>query len=163
MLLLVSFVSGLACVFAGGYMRHGSTRQPACGGFTATTICSSFALLAVPAFAIRILLWVGSGVGHAVFSVLLVGFDSTPSALEAAWKLAILTIMGAPIALFGFLTLYWAFRAAAGGAAETWQSSPGDGIHDVAEPVEAFFFAGLCRIWRQDRSCADAHLAAGCT
>ncbi len=57
-----------------------------------------------------------------LFSVLLVGFDNTSSALEAAWKFGVLTIMGAPIALFGFFTLFWAYRAATGGAWETWDA-----------------------------------------
>ena len=34
--------------------------------------------------------------------------------------MAILTIIGAPISLLGFLVLYWAFHASGGGTAETW-------------------------------------------
>jgi hydrogenase-4 component F len=56
-----------------------------------------------------------------LFAILLVGFEGTPSALEAAWKYAILTLMGAPISLFGFFVLYWAYRTAGGGTLETWQ------------------------------------------
>ena len=37
-----------------------------------------------------------------------------------------------------------------------------DGIHHVAELVEAVVFAGVCGVRRKGRSCSDAHLAARC-
>jgi len=119
-ILLVSFVCTVAAIFAGGYMRHGS-QQP---GLRWWLYCNynlfAFALLVVPAFASPNLVWVGVEL-ITLFAILLVGFEGTPSALEAAWKYAILTLMGAPISLFGFFVLYWAYRTAGGGTLETWQ------------------------------------------
>jgi hydrogenase-4 component F len=80
-----------------------------------------FALLVVPALADPNLVWVGVEL-ITLFSVLLVGFENTRGALEAAWKFSVLTIMGAPIALLGFLILFWAYRSGAGVQHETWES-----------------------------------------
>ena len=119
-LLLVSFVSALACIFAGGYMRHGESGSgKRLWWFYANYNLLVFALLAVPATAEPNLTWVAMEL-VTLFSVLLVGFDNTSSALEAAWKFAVLTIMGAPVALFGFFALFWTFHAKTGGAWETW-------------------------------------------
>jgi hydrogenase-4 component F len=120
MLVLVSFVLALAAVFAGGYMRHRDQDGPRLWWFYCNVNLLAFALLVVPALAEANLVWVGVEL-VTLFSVLLVGFDNTASALEAAWKFAVLTIMGAPIALFGFFTMFWAFRSATGGAWETWE------------------------------------------
>ena len=121
MVLLVSFVCALAAIFAGGYMRHGSHHANRLWWFYCNYNLLVFALIVVPALVDPNLVWVGVEL-VTLFSVLLVGFESTASALEAAWKMAILTIVGAPIALLAFLVLYWAFRGAGGGATETWQS-----------------------------------------
>ena len=117
-LLLVSFVCALACVFAGGYMRHGHD-DGRLWWFYANYNLFAFALLAVPSLAGPNLTWVAVEL-VTLFGVLLVGFDNTASSLEAAWKFAVLTIMGAPIALFGFFALFWAYHSATGGARETW-------------------------------------------
>jgi hydrogenase-4 component F len=120
MLVLVSFVLALASVFAGGYMRHGEHKGNRLWWFYSNYNLLSFALLAVPSLAEVNLVWVAVEL-ITLFSVLLVGFENTSSALEAAWKFAVLTIMGAPIALFGFFTLFWAYRSATGGSWETWE------------------------------------------
>ena len=131
MLVLVSFVLVLACVFAGGYMRHGEHNRGRLWWFYSNYNLLSFALLAVPSLAEPNLVWVAVEL-VTLFSVLLVGFDNTSSALEAAWKFAVLTIMGAPIALFGFFTLFWAYRTATGGAWETW-----DALRTAAPSMDA--------------------------
>jgi hydrogenase-4 component F len=128
-LILVSFVCALACVFAGGYMRHGH-EVGRLWWFYANYNLFAFALLAVPSLAEPNLTWVAVEL-VTLFSVLLVGFDNLSSSLEAAWKFAVLTIMGAPIALFGFFTLFWAYRSATGGAWETW-----DGLRSVAVSMD---------------------------
>jgi hydrogenase-4 component F len=120
MLVLVSFVLALASVFAGGYMRHGEHKGNRLWWFYSNYNLLSFALLAVPSLAEVNMVWVAVEL-ITLFSVLLVGFENTSSALEAAWKFAVLTIMGAPIALFGFFTLFWAYRSATGGSWETWE------------------------------------------
>ena len=81
----------------------------------------SFALVAVPSMAGPNLTWVAMEL-VTLFSVLLVGFENTAGALEAAWKFSVLTIMGAPIALFGFLLLFWAWHSGGGTQRETWDA-----------------------------------------
>jgi len=118
-LLIVSFVLALACTFSGGYMLHGHERKRLWIFYFNYNLLA-FALLAVPSLAEPNLVWVCVEL-ITLFSVLLVGFDKTSTALEAAWKFAVLTIMGAPIALFGFFVLFWAYRSTTGGAWETWE------------------------------------------
>ncbi|MDR5729406.1 MAG: proton-conducting transporter membrane subunit [Terriglobia bacterium] len=119
-ILLVSFVCTLAAIFAGGYMRHDSRQPERLWWFYCNYNLLVFALIVVPAFASPNLVWVGVEL-ITLFAILLVGFESTPRALEAAWKYAILTLMGAPISLLGFFVLYWAYRTSGGGTVETWQ------------------------------------------
>ena len=118
--LAVSFVCTLAAVFAAGYMRH-SSQHERLWWFYCNYNLLVFALIIVPALADPNLVWVGVEL-ITLFAVLLVAFEGTPSALEAAWKFSILTIMGAPISLLGFFVLYWAYRGSGSGTAETWQS-----------------------------------------
>jgi hydrogenase-4 component F len=119
MLVLVSFVVALASVFAHGYMQHGHDAGRL-WSFYGNYNLLAFALLAVPSLAEPNLVWVAVEL-ITLFSVLLVGFDNTANALEAAWKFAVLTIMGAPIALLGFFLLFWTYRSTTGGAEETWE------------------------------------------
>ena len=120
-LLLVTFVCTLAAIFAGGYMRHETRSKDRLWWFYCNYNLFAFSLAIVPVLNRVNLVWVAVEL-VTLFATLLVAFESTPGTLEAAWKMAILTIMGAPIALFGFLTLYWAFRSSGGGTAETWQN-----------------------------------------
>lgn len=120
-ILLVSFVCTIAAIYAGGYMHHGSHQPARLWWFYCNYNLLVFALIVVPAFASPNLVWVGVEL-VTLFSILLVGFENTPNALEAAWKMAILTIMGAPISFLGFLALYWAYHLGGGGTMETWQS-----------------------------------------
>jgi hydrogenase-4 component F len=125
-LLLSSFVCALASVFAGGYMRHGHYKQSRLWWFYSNYNLLLFALVAAPSLAEPNLTWVAVEL-VTLFSALLVGFDRTSSALEAAWKFAVLTVMGAPMALFGFFVLFWNFHATTGGTWETW-----DGLRATA-------------------------------
>jgi hydrogenase-4 component F len=120
-LLVVSFVCGIAAVYSVGYMRRDEEQQGRLWWFYANYNLLVFALLVVPALADPNLVWVGVEL-VTLFSVLLVGFENTKGALEAAWKFSVLTIMGAPIALLGFLVLFWAYRSGAGGGHETWEA-----------------------------------------
>ena len=101
-------------------MRHGEHQASRLWWFYSNYNLLAFALLAVPSLAESNLVWVAVEL-ITLFSVLLVGFDNTAGALEAAWKFAVLTMMGAPIALFGFFTLFWAYHSATGGSWETWE------------------------------------------
>lgn len=119
-IMLVSFVCALAAIFARGYMRHGHYEADRLWWFYCNYNFLFIALVAVPALAEANLVWVAVEL-VTLFSVLLVGFDGSSSALEAAWKFAVLTIMGAPIALLGFLILFWAYHSATGQTLETWE------------------------------------------
>lgn len=119
-LVLVGFVCTLACIFARDYMRHSETGQNRLWWFYCNYNLFLFALVFVPALAETNLVWVGVSM-ITLFAVLLVGFEQTTNALEAAWKYAVLTIMGSPISLFGFFTLFWAYHSATGDSWETWE------------------------------------------
>ena len=108
-LLLISIVNLTAALFSMGYMDFRET-----GGVRRYFVNFNlfvFSMLIVPLIQEPNLVWVAVEL-TTLFSVLLVGFENTHEALEAAWKYVVLTIMGAAIALLGFLLLYWAARQA---------------------------------------------------
>jgi hydrogenase-4 component F len=119
MLIMVSFVCALAAIYSGGYMRHNLGQKDRLWWFYCNYNLFVFSLLVVPALAEVNLVWVGVEL-VTLFSVLLVSFENTRGALEAAWKFSVLTIMGAPIALLGFLVLFWAYHSIGVGGLETW-------------------------------------------
>lgn len=129
-LVLVSLVAALASVFAGGYMRRREHEHSRLWWFYCNFNLFAFALLSVPALTEPNLVWVGVEL-ITLFAVLLVGFERTNTALEAAWKYGILTMMGAPISLLGFFVLFWAYRSAGGNIPETW-----DGIRQLAPSMD---------------------------
>jgi hydrogenase-4 component F len=73
-----------------------------------------FALMLVPVLAQAAFVWIAIEF-TSLFSVLLVAFDNTHEAPEAAWKYIALMFMGAAIALLGFFILFWAQQKAGGG------------------------------------------------
>ena len=121
MLLLVSFVCALAVFFAGDYMRHNGNHSHRLWWFYCNYNLLAFALIIVSALADPDLVWVGVEL-VTLFAILLVAFEGTASALEAAWKYSVLTIMGAPISLLGFLVLFWSYHSGGGTGPETWSS-----------------------------------------
>ncbi len=120
-ILIVSFVCALAAVFSGGYMSQQKGHEDRLWWFYSMYNLLVFALVVVPALAEPNLVWVGVEL-VTLFSVLLVSYENTVGALEAAWKFSVLTIMGAPIALLGFLVLFWAYRTGVGHHPETWEA-----------------------------------------
>ena len=124
-LLLVTFVGATAALFSWGYLgahKHEARRiRSYCAHFNLFV----FALVLVPVLAEPAFVWIGIEF-TAVFSVLLVAFDNTHAALEAAWKYIALMFMGAAIALLGFLILFWA-QEQTGGGHYSW-----DGLRAVA-------------------------------
>ena len=118
-LVIVTFVCALAAVYAGGYMTHSSKGK--LWRFYVMYNLLSFALVAVPSMAGPNLTWVAMEL-VTLFSILLVGFENTSGALEAAWKFSVLTIMGAPIALLGFLVLFWAWHSGGHTQRDTWDA-----------------------------------------
>jgi hydrogenase-4 component F len=129
-LVLVSLVAALASVFSGGYMRRREHEHDRLWWFYCNFNLFAFALLSVPALTEPNLVWVGVEL-ITLFAVLLVGFERTNTALEAAWKYGILTMMGAPISLLGFFVLFWAYRSAGGSIPETW-----DGLRQLAPSMD---------------------------
>lgn len=119
MLVLVSFVTALAVLFARDYMRHDEEQSHRIWWFYCDSDLFAFALIVTPALADPNLVWVGVEL-ITLFAILLVAFERTASALEAAWKYSMLTMIGAPISLFGFLVLFWAYRTTGATSPETW-------------------------------------------
>jgi hydrogenase-4 component F len=110
-LLLVAFVNFTASVFSWGYIRYRTAERSRDLERYYYGLYNLFVLsmLAVPMLADVALMWIAVEL-TTLFSAFLVGFDDTAEALEAAWKYVVLTTLGAVIALFGFLILYWGSR-----------------------------------------------------
>jgi hydrogenase-4 component F len=119
MVVLVSFVCTVASLFAGGYMRHNKAHAGRIWWFHCDLNLFAFVLITTPALADPNLVWVGVEL-ITLFAILLVAFERTPNALEAAWKYSVLTMMGASISLLGVLVLFWAYRLSGANAPETW-------------------------------------------
>ena len=115
-LLCIAVVSLTAALFSVGYMDFEKT-----GGVRRYYVNFNlfiFSMLILPMIQEPSLVWVAVEL-TTLFSVLLVGFENTHEALEAAWKYVVLTIMGAAIALLGFMILYWAAKSV-GSSHHTW-------------------------------------------
>ncbi len=120
-LLLVAFVSTTASIFSWGYMAQETVDSKKLRLYYANLNLFIFSMLAVPMIQEPNLTWIAVEL-TTLFSILLVGFENTKEALEAAWKYMLLTLMGAAIALLGFLILFWAARNNLGGNAYTWST-----------------------------------------
>jgi hydrogenase-4 component F len=119
MLIVVSFVALGAVFFARDYMRHNQDHSHRLWWFYCNMNLFAFALVVTPALTDPNLAWVGVEL-ITLFGVLLVAFERSAGALEAAWKFSVLTIIGAPISLLGFLVLFWAYHLGGTHAPETW-------------------------------------------
>ena len=117
-LVLIAFVATTAAVYSIGYMAHGDMTPGKLRLYHANYNLFVFSMLAIPLIAEPTLVWIVVEL-TTLASALLVSFDNTPPALEAAWKYVVLSLMGAGIALFGFLVLFAAMRAGGGGT-YTW-------------------------------------------
>ena len=125
LLLLITFVSLTAAVFSWGYIdRHEASARRVRSYYIHFNLFT-FSLALVPVLFQPALEWVAVEF-TSVFSVLLVAFERTETALEAAWKYIALMFMGAAIALLGFFILFWA-QELAGGGHYSW-----DGLRAVA-------------------------------
>lgn len=117
-LLLVAVVAVLACFYSLGYMPRTTHNKALLYHYYGNLNLFIFSMVAVPVVVGPSVVWLAVEF-TTLLSVLLVGFESSREALEAAWKYAILTLTGASIALFGFLILFWAMHQA-GGDTYTW-------------------------------------------
>ncbi|MCL5096374.1 MAG: hypothetical protein M1608_02320 [Candidatus Omnitrophica bacterium] len=117
-LLLIALVATTASIFSIGYMGHENVLPGQLRLYYANYNLFIFSMLAVPMAAEPTLVWIVVEL-TTLCSALLVSFDNTREALEASWKYVLLSLMGAGLALFGFLVLFAAMRAAGGGT-YTW-------------------------------------------
>lgn len=117
-LLLISLIASTAAIYSIGYMGHEKLSPRKLRVYYASYNLFVFSMLAIPLLAEPTLVWIAVEL-TTLTSALLVSFENTREALEAAWKYVVLSLMGAGIALFGFLVLFAAMRAG-GGADYTW-------------------------------------------
>ncbi len=118
-LLLVTLAGATAALFSWGYMDRIAHSDKRLRMYYVHFNLFLFALIAVPAAVEPNIEWIAIEL-TALFSVLLVAYENTHESLEAAWKYITLMFMGAAIALFGFLILFWAFKTG-GGETYTWE------------------------------------------
>ena len=122
-LLMISFVATTAAIYSVGYIGHEHLTTRKVRVYYASYNLFVFSMLAIPLLAEPTLVWIAVEL-TTLTSALLVSFDDTPQALEAAWKYVVLSLMGAGLALFGFLVLFAAMRAGGGGD-YTWMGLTG--------------------------------------
>jgi hydrogenase-4 component F len=107
-LLLAAFMGLVAALFSWGYMaaivEADDVRK--IRRYYSRFNLFLLSLLAIPIFSQVAIVWIAVEL-TTLLSVFLVSFESTPEALEAAWKYVVLTGMGAALALFGILLLFW--------------------------------------------------------
>jgi hydrogenase-4 component F len=127
-LLVVTFLSVTAALFSWGYVGAHAYDVLRVRSYFAHFNLFTFSLALVPVLFQPALVWIAVEF-TSIFSVLLVAFDNTHTALEAAWKYIALMFMGAAIALLGFFVLFWA-QEKAGGGHYSW-----DGLRAVASQM----------------------------
>jgi len=110
-LTLVAFVGLTSSIYAWGYLpAHGAPDDRRLRTYYALFNLFVASLLAVPLLTDIVLVWIAIDL-TTIFSAFLVAFEGRRPTLEAAWKYATLTTMGALIALPGFLILVYALRS----------------------------------------------------
>ncbi len=124
-LLLVAFVGVTAALYSIGYLpvhyaEHEDAPPPRYRAYWPLYNLFLISMLAVPLVSNLAVIWIAIEL-TTIFSAFLVAYNDRVAALEAAWKYVALTSVGAMIALFGVLVLYY-------------------GIHHAGEPVT---WAGL--------------------
>ena len=117
-LLLIALVGTTAAIYSVGYIAHGNLEPKKLRLYHANYNLFIFSMLAIPVLAEPTLVWIVVEL-TTLCSALLVSFYNTREALEAAWKYVVLSLMGAGVALFGFLLLFAAMHAGGGGT-YTW-------------------------------------------
>jgi hydrogenase-4 component F len=118
-LLLIAFIGAAAAIFSVGYMAHGNYKPKKLRLYYANYNLFIFSMLAIPVFSEPTLVWIVVEL-TTLASALLVSFENTREALEAAWKYVVLSLMGAGFALLGFLLLFAAMQASGSKEAYTW-------------------------------------------
>jgi hydrogenase-4 component F len=109
--LAVAFVAATAALYSWGHIAVTEGHPRRIRAYTASLNLFVVSLLAVPLIVEPGASWMAVG-ATTLFSVLLVSFENTREALEAAWKYMTITLVGATIAVLGILILFWAMRSA---------------------------------------------------
>jgi hydrogenase-4 component F len=136
-LLMIAGVATTASIFSIGYMDHGRLPAGKLRLYYGNYNLFVFSMLAIPMLAEPTLVWIVVEL-TTLCSALLVSFDNTHAALEAAWKYVLLSLMGAGLALFGFLVLFAAMQAAGGGT-YTWAGLAAAAPHMPAVLLQTSF------------------------
>ncbi|MGH8117713.1 MAG: proton-conducting transporter membrane subunit [Rhodanobacteraceae bacterium] len=119
-LLLVAFVGVTAALYSIGYLPAHYAEEAAAPRYRAYwPLYNLFliSMLGVPLVANIAVQWISIEL-TTIFSAFLVAYTDRTAALEAAWKYVVLTSVGAMIALFGVLVLYYGVNHA--GEPVTW-------------------------------------------
>ncbi len=120
-LLLVAFVGVTAALYSIGYLpTHYAASEghtPRYRSYWPLYNLFMISMLGVPIVANLAVMWIAIEL-TTIFSAFLVAYEDRSAALEAAWKYVTLTSVGAMIALFGVLVLYYGIHHA--GQAPTW-------------------------------------------
>ena len=159
-LLLVALVAAIAAIYSAGYMAQEPLPPGRLRVYYASYNLFVFSMLAIPLLAEPTLVWITVEL-TTLSSALLVAFENTREALEAAWKYVVLSLMGAGVALFGFLVLFAAARAG-GGATYTWAGLAAAAPAMPPLLLQTAFLLILIGLGTKVGPGADAHLAAGC-
>jgi len=117
-LLLIALIGTTAALYSVGYMAVEELTARKLRLYHANYNLFIFSMLAIPVLAEPTLVWIVVEL-TTLCSALLVSFDNTREALEAAWKYVVLSLMGAGVALLGFMVLFAAMHAGGGGT-YTW-------------------------------------------
>jgi hydrogenase-4 component F len=117
-LCLIASVAVTASIYSLGYMARENAAPSKLRLYHANFNFFVFSMLAIPLLAEPTLVWIAVEL-TTLASALLVSFESTREALEAAWKYVVLSLMGAGVALLGFLVLFAASHEA-GALPYTW-------------------------------------------
>ena len=120
-LVLIAFVAMTAAIYSVGYMAHGNLKPGKLRLYYINYNLFVFSMLAIPVLAEPTLVWIVVEL-TTLASALLVSFENTREALEAAWKYVVLSLMGAGMALFGFLVVFAAMQASGSAEAYTWDN-----------------------------------------
>jgi hydrogenase-4 component F len=116
---LVALVAATAAIYSWGYMERTAREHVSRLRLYYTSFnLFVFAMLAIPMMLEPTLVWIFVEL-TTLTSALLVSFENTQAALEAAWKYVALSLIGAAVALLGLLVLFSALQAA-GTQPYTW-------------------------------------------
>ncbi|MGH8325313.1 MAG: proton-conducting transporter membrane subunit, partial [Steroidobacteraceae bacterium] len=121
-LLLIAFVGFTAALYSIGYLPiHYTAREgtppPRYRAYWPLYNLFLISMLGVPLASNLAVMWISIEL-TTIFSAFLVAYNDRTAALEAAWKYVALTSVGAMVALFGVLVLYYGIHHA--GQPVTW-------------------------------------------